>query len=224
MNTSVLLIAELFRKYNLVNDLQLWINENKHRIFGHPYYDNLTFNQWLEIIEDDKKQRTVVLSNRFSYDGVKYYFATQANKLLSTIQEHNIRVVDVKNIKDEEFLTQSFDLVIELDGKKIPFEIKFTQSNTTFSGSTHSTNKVKNYMFIFFEVYRDVVISSTKQLVKNVFMMVDSFEMENWVGEAKDNSSFSRLKLSSKRDYTNKVIKGSLKFNKVWCTMIGESV
>ena len=79
-------------------------------------------------------------------------------------------------------------------------------------------------MFIFFEVYRDVVISSTKQLVKNVFMMVDSFEMENWVGEAKDNSSFSRLKLSSKRDYTNKVIKGSLKFNKVWCTMIGESV
>lgn len=224
MKPEILLIAKLFKKYNLAGDLHRWAHENKFKIFGVPYYDKLTFDEWLEIIEDDAKQRTVVLSARISYDIIKYYFSTSVNQFLSKISECDLKVVSVKDAIGEDFLTNSFDLIMSLNGKLIPFEIKFTQDNSAFSGSTHSTKKVKNYLLFHFEVKRNVKLNSNDDFFDTMFIMVDYFDMDKWVGEAKEGSSFTTFKLPSKIDYSSQIICGDLKKNKIWSKMVPSSI
>lgn len=224
MTSELLLIAELFKKYNLVGDIHAWAHQNKHNIFGIPYSDSLTFDEWLELIEDDEKQRTVVLSARISYDVIKYYLATKVNKFFSRITECDIQVISVKTIKNEDFLACSFDLVISLNGKLIPFEIKFTQDEENFSGATHSTKKVKNYLLFHFKAKRDVKLNSDETFFDSVFAMVAHFGMDKWVGKPKKNSSFSSLKLASNMDYTGQIISGGLKKNRKWCKLLPAQV
>ncbi len=220
MNSDILLIAKLFKKYNLAGDIHKWAHENKFKIFGIPYHDKLTFDEWLEIIEDDTKQRTVVLSARISYDIIKYYFSTSVNQFLSKISECDLKVVSVKDAVGADFLSCSFDLIMSLNGQLIPFEIKFTQDHSAFSGATHATKKVKNYLLFHFQAKRNVKLNSEESFFDNMFMMVAHFGMDKWVGEAKDNSSFTTLKFSSKVDYSENIICGEFKKNKVWCRMM----
>lgn len=220
MKPEILLISELFKKYNLAGDIHRWAHENKFKIFGIPYHDNLTFDEWLEMIEDDSTQRTVVLSARISYDIIKYYFSTCVNQLFSKITECDLKVVSVKDAVGADFLSSSFDLILSLNGQLVPFEIKFTQDHTTFSGSTHSTNKVKNYLLFHFETKRNVKINSNEDFFNTMFMMATHFNMDKWVGEAKKGSSFTTFKLPSNIDYSGQVIFGKLKKNKVWCRMM----
>lgn len=224
MEKDLLLISKLFKKYNLVGDLHDWAHKNKHIIFGIPYAYGYTFDEWLELIEDDVKQRTVVLSARISYDVIKFYLQTRVNDLLSTIKENELKVVSVKSVSDEEFLGLSFDLVMSLDGKLIPFEIKFSQQDNCFTGATHSTKKVKNYMLFHLRAKRNVKLNSNKTFFDTIFVMIAQFEMDKWVGKPKKDSSFTTLRLPAKIDFSNQIISGELKKNKVWCKMIPEKI
>lgn len=220
MSPNILFITKLFKKYNLVGNLHKWAHENKYKIFGIPYHDKLTFDEWLEIIEDDAKQRTVVLSARISYDIIKYYFSTSVNTFLSKISECDLKVVSVKDAAGSDFLTCSFDLIMSLNGELIPFEIKFTQDHSAFSGATHTTKKVNNYLLFHFQAKRNVKINSEDSFFDSIFMMVAQFGMDKWIGEAKENSSFTTLKFSSKIDYSEQIVCGEFKKNKVWCRMM----
>ena len=91
----------------------------------------------------------------------------------------------------------SFDLLFEIDGVTVTFELKVTQSTSGWTGATHATSKSPNYILISIEIEKNKVVVNDEKYVKGIFIMVVSFANPNWKGVASEDSSFTKFSLNS---------------------------
>ena len=201
------------KQSGMIDDMVKYVNNAiPNTIFPNAKLEGLTINQYLESLEDDSKQRTVLSTGRLSYDGVKFYLSYRANDFFKNYDKADIKILSAKDLnKDSSLKTKSFDVIFLIDGEIIALEIKVTQSNSTFTGATHSTKKVNDYLLISLLVDRDTIVEETKQYIKGVFAMMVNLQQNEWNGEAKENSSWTSLKFKSNKNYDDNLICGGLK-------------
>jgi hypothetical protein len=194
----------------------------------------MSINQYLDAIEDDAGQHTVVMTSLISYDGVKAFLIFEANKFLSKMTNGSVKVLSKSEYRSNpnfiEYADLAFDIIFEVDGELVPLEIKVTQNTSGFTGATHSTSKVNDYLLILLEIDRDVIVADGIDFVKSIFMSITSIDGSSWKGEASSNSSWTQFKFkvhdsnSNVIDYSSGIICGSLKMNRTNYSMITESL
>ena len=213
MNNTAEKLKNHIKQSGMIDDMVKYVNNAiPTTIFPNARIERLTINQYLESLEDDSKQRTVLSTGRLSYDGVKFYLSYRANDFFKNYDKADIKILSAKDLnKDSSLKTKSFDVIFLIDGEIIALEIKVTQSNSTFTGATHSTKKVNDYLLISLLVDRDTIVEETKQYIKGVFAMMVNLQQNEWNGEAKENSSWTSLKFKSNKNYDDNLICGELK-------------
>jgi len=202
-------------------------NEIPLTIFPIANREGLTINEWVKDVEDDTKQHTVLTTTRLSYDGVKSFLVYRFNKILSLYKDANIKVLkitEVESTNNEEIKDKSFDAIFDFNGNIIIIEIKVTQSESGFTGATHTTSKANTYLLISLKVNRNKKVIVNEKYIDGVFAMMINLEKTEWKGEPKKSSSFSSLKLSSKDNHDENIICGKLKKNKVNKKIIFEKI
>lgn len=192
----------------------------------------MSINQYLDAIEDDGGQHTVVMTGDISYKGVKEFLIFEANDFLFKKTNGHIKVLSKSEYKSNPNFAQyadlAFDIVFEVDGQLVPLEIKVSQGKNGFTGATHSTSKVNDYLLISLEIDRDVIVNDGISFVKSIFMSITSIDGSSWMGEASNNSSWTSFKFkvydsnSNVIDYSDGIICGSLKKNTVNYSIINE--
>jgi hypothetical protein len=214
------------KKLGFVKHMVNYINnEIPLTIFPIAKREGLTINEWLSDVEDDKKQHTVLSTTRLSYDGVKSFLVYKLNTILSSYKDANIKILKISEVTDtEEIENKSFDAIFQYNGQTIIIEIKVTQSETGFTGATHTTSKAETFLLISLSMNRDKKVVENNIYVKGVFAMLVNLKKDEWKGEAKKTSSYSVFKLLSSVDYTENIICGSLKKNKVYKKIIFEKI
>jgi hypothetical protein len=212
MNNTSEKLKNHIKQSGMIDDMVKYVNNTiPTTIFPNARIERLTINQYLESLEDDSKQRTVLSTGRLSYDGVKFYLSYRANDFFKNYDKADIKILSAKDLdKDSSIKTKSFDVIFSIDGEIIALEIKVTQSNSSFTGATHSTKKVNDYLLISLLVDRDTIVEETKQYVKGVFAMMVNLQQNEWNGKAKKNSSWTSLKFKSNKNYDDNLICGGL--------------
>jgi hypothetical protein len=195
---------------------------------------SMTINQYLDVIESDTKQQTVVMTNDISYKGVVTFLNFYANDFLSKKTNGFIKVLSKSeyksNPKFEQYANLAFDIIFEVGGELVPLEIKVSQGKNGFSGATHSTSKVNDYLLISLDIDRDTIVNDGISFVKSIFMSITSIDGSSWEGEASSNSSWTSFQFkvydsnSNVIDYSDGIICGTLKKNTVNYSIIRESL
>lgn len=202
-------------------------NEIPLTIFPIARREGLSINEWVSDVEDDTKQHTVLTTTRLSYDGVKSFLVYMLNKHLSSYSGARLKILKLKEIKDEEMEKiegKSFDAIFDFNGEIVIIEIKVTQSDTGFTGATHTTSKADIFLLISLKINRDKKVTEKSNYVDGVFSMLINLGENSWKGEAKNNSSYTQLRFLSDIDYSGNIISGKLKKNKVYQKIIFEKV
>lgn len=128
-------------------------------------------------------QLTAQISHAF-YSYLKY----RAN---NNLKKHNsfLRVVTTREKKEDG--VGSYDLVFEnINTKEVYLiEVKLSQNNNSWQGSTSSTSKVDLFLLINFRIDRDCKISDKdKSLFTGVFAAIVNMGNKKWSGTPKDNN------------------------------------
>jgi hypothetical protein len=214
------------KKLGFVKHMVNYINnEIPLTIFPIAKREGLTINEWVSDGEDDKGQHTVLTTTRLSYDGVKSFLVYKLNTILSSYKDANIRVLKIKEVVDTEVIeNKSFDAIFEFNGEIVIIEIKVTQSTDGFTGATHATSKADIYLLIALSINRDKIVVENTEYVNGAFSMLINLGKECWKGEAKNNSSYTQLRFLSSEDYSENLICGSFKKNKVYKKIIFEKI
>jgi hypothetical protein len=88
--------------------------------------------------------------------------------------------------------TKSYDLVFIdiITGIKYYLEIKLSQNENSWQGSTSSTSKVDNFLLINFRMNRDKKLSLNENngLFSGIFVGIFNLGQHKWNGDAKSNS------------------------------------
>jgi len=157
MTNKKILVRDLvihLKKLGFAKHLVDYINnEIPLTIFPIANREGLTINEWVKDVEDDTKQHTVLTTTRLSYDGVKSFLVYRFNKILSLYKDANIKVLKITEVtNNDEVEGKSFDAIFEFNGNIVIIEIKVTQSDTGFTGATHTTSKANTYLLISLKV------------------------------------------------------------------------
>lgn len=226
MNNIVKILKDHIKQSGMIDDMAKYIDKAiPTTIFPNARLRGLTINGLLECLEDASGQQTVLSTGRLSYDGVKSYLAFEANDFFKNYDKANIKILSAKELDEDSVLkTKSFDVIFSIDGNIVALEIKVTQSDSTFTGATHSTKKVNDYLLISLRVDRDTIVEENKQYIKGVFAMIISLEKNEWEGEAKDNSSWTSLTFKANKNYDNNLICGTLRKKKTNMGIMFKSV
>jgi len=229
MKDKEVLVKEMvlhLKKLGFVKHMVDYINnEIPLTIFPIAKREGLTINEWVTDVEDDTKQHTVLTTTRLSYDGVKSFLVYRLNTILLSYKDANIKILKIGEvINTEEIEDKSFDAIFEYNRQIVIIEIKVTQSDVGFTGATHTTSKADTFLLISLSINRDKKVVENKTYVKGAFSMLVNLKKDNWKGEAKKTNSFSTFKLLSTIDYSENLICGSLKKNKVFSKIIFEKI
>lgn len=234
LSPSIIKLVDKLRKIEFTKDMVNFINKSISKRFPEAKENNLTINEYINKLEDDTKQHTVVITSEISYFCIKSYLVFHANKFLSEKTNGLIKILN----KDEyinrsdfvKFQSSSFDVVFEVDDVLIPLEIKVSQGNNGFTGATHSTSKVNDYLLISIDVNRDVLVTDDICFINSIFISITNIKEDLWKGESSINSSWTTYKFKvydsekNQIDYSDGIIFGSLKKNKVNYKIIKEKV
>ena len=225
------LISKL-KEIGFANQLIDYINKRIPQGYQSAKEFGLSINDYISELEDDSGQWTVVFTNFISYYCVKEYLAYHANSFLLDKTSGTVRILNKNQYLNhhgyEMYKGLAFDIVFEVDGVLVPLEIKVTQGGSGFSGATHSTSKVTDYLLISLDIDRDVIVNDGVGFVKSAFICITSITKESWMGEASGNNSFTSFKFKvndsdgEQIDYSDGFILGSLKKNRVWYGIEGE--
>ena len=190
-------------KSKVFDDMARTINrEIPLTIFPRAAREKISINQWVKTVEDAKKQQTVVSTVRLSYEGVKTYFSYEANEFFEKYKDAKIKVLSYGEVIEcVEFDGLAFDVVFEIDGEKIAIEIKVTQGKKGFMGTTHSTSKVNDYLFIALKVDRDSVVEVGKNYVQGMMVAIESHTIDEWIGVPSEKNSITSLKLKDGKHF-----------------------
>jgi hypothetical protein len=226
MNNTAEKLKNHIKQSGMIDDMVKYVNNAiPTTIFPNARIERLTINQLLESLEDESRQRTVLSTTRLSYDGVKFYLSYRANDFFKNYDKADIKILSAKDLnKDSSIKTKSFDVIFLIDGEIIALEIKVTQNKTGFTGATHSTKKVNDFLLIGLLVDRDTIVEENKQYIKGVFAMMVSLEKDDWEGKAKDNSSWTSLTLKANKNYKDNLICGTLRKKNINMEMVFKSV
>ena len=157
----------------------------------------MTINQYLDAIEDDTKQHTVVMTGNISYGGVKRFLIFEANEFLSKATNGSVKVLSKSEYRANpnfiEYADLAFDIIFEVDGELVPLEIKVSQGKNGFTGATHSTSKVNDYLLISLDIDRDTIVADGIEFVKSIFMSITSIDGSSCEGEASSHSSGTKF-------------------------------
>jgi len=136
----------------------------------------------LEEVSQVGVQLTAQISHSF-YTFLKY----NLNDFLES-QKSFLRVVLERELNQ----IKSYDLVfIDITtNEKYYLEIKLSQNDNSWQGSTSSTSKVDNFLLINFKIDREKKLSLTNNngLFSGVFAGIFDLGSHKWSGDAKDNS------------------------------------
>ena len=215
MNYNKILIEE-FKRYNIFSHMVNDINKRiPTHIFRDAFDDNLSLKEHISRLEDSEKQHNVFLTTRISYDGVKFYFIKHLNKYLSEKTQNRIKVIEFKDSVIEDKESISFDVIFSIDGVEVPYELKVTQVKGSWTGATHATSKVPNYVLIMLSIDSLVKVEENVKFVNSGFMLIDEFGINDWDGKPSESSSYSTLKLKVNRNFDESIVIGYLKRNRV---------
>jgi hypothetical protein len=107
----------------------------------------MTINQYLDAIEDDAGQHTVVMTGDISYKGVKEFLIFEANDFLMKKTNGSVKVLSKSEYRANpnfiEYADLAFDIIFEVDGvpeatarealrkagTKLPVKIKILSRN-----------------------------------------------------------------------------------------------
>lgn len=223
------------RQSEFAQELTLYLNKIiPEKLFHDAEILELSIDDYLACIEDDKAQHTVVLSAQLSYQGIKAFLAFHANEIFRKKGLNHIRILTIKEYEEHAnwalLRDKAFDVVFEIDGELCALEIKLTQSNSGFTGATHSTSKVNDYLLIYVDIDRQRKVTTGANFVKSMFIAVTKLDEAAWRGTALSNSSWTSFKFrmfdaeGNKIDYRNDLIFGNLKENRVFYTLQGEKI
>ncbi len=178
-------IKNELKRTNFVNDTFVFLEKNyiSKEFHGAAKYGE-TINEFYSI--EEKSQIGVQLSAKiFSafYSFLKY----EAN-LFFEKKNSFLRVVTERNIHENE----SYDLILkDITTNTIEkIEIKLSQNQNSWQGSTSSTNKVKYYLLFNFDIDRDLKLidGENKGFFKSVFACIVDLSNQTWSGKAKNNN------------------------------------
>ena len=191
-------------KSGVFNDMIATVNrEIPFSIFRKAAREKISINEWLKTVEDSPSQHTVVSTVRLSYEGIKTYFAYEANNFLMNYHDAKIKVLEYNEVRAIEELTDlAFDVVFEIDDETIAIEIKVTQSKTGFLGTTHSTSKVDDYLFIALDVDRDLIVEEGGEYIKGVALEMRCIvDKSSWKGKPSESSSRTTFTFKANEEF-----------------------
>jgi hypothetical protein len=206
-------VKKELKRTNFVNNAFVFLEENYicKEFHGAAKYGE-SINEFYSI--EEKSQIGVQLSAKiFSafYSFLKY----EANIFFER-NESFLRVVTERNIHENE----SYDLILkDITTNEIEkFEIKLSQNQNSWQGSTSSTNKVKYYLLFNFEIDRDLKLNdgNNKGFFKSVFTCLVNLSNQTWSGEAKNNSHRTKF------DF--RISNWSIDFLRKECIILGDMV
>lgn len=189
---------------------------------------NETLNQFYVLEEPSQigVQLTAQISHSF-YSFLKYHL----NKLLTETNSF-LRVVTTRK-NESGGKRVSYDLILENinDGKLFYIEVKLSQNNNSWQGSTSTTSKVDTFLLINFKIDRDkkLCFDDNKNLFTGVFASIVDMGDKKWLGVAKDNNH--RTKFEFRIDQwdidnliENTIIKGGLIPKKTIAHLVHEPI
>ena len=218
--SKIQILKEILKAIGFANEIGNYTNKRIPNLYGSAKDNKLTIFEYIDMLEDDPRQHTVVTTAQISYLCVKDYLVFKANEFLYESTAGYVKVLSksqYQNHKDyHKFSKLSFDIVFEVDGELIPLEIKVTQGKDSFTGATHSTSKVNDYLLISLDIDKNIIVGDGVSFIKGMFMSLTTIDSSSWSGKARDNNSFTSFKFNvfdsnqNIINYNDDVIFGSL--------------
>lgn len=225
LSANILTLVNKLKEIEFTKEMVNYINKSILNRFPEAKEYELTLNQYIDKLEDDVGQHTVVITSEISYFCVKSYLAFHANQFLFEKTNGLIKILNKNEYLSkpdfDEYKSLSFDVVFEVDGNLVPLEIKVSQGNGGFTRATHATSKVNDYLLISLDINRNVVLKDNVNIVNSIFVCVTNIEKGSWKGNPSNNSSWTAYKFkvydsdNNEIDYLDGIIFGSLKKNKI---------
>lgn len=194
---------------------------------GKPKKRDMSLIDYLSHIESSKGgQITSKITVQVS-DMIMDWLVFEANEFLKK-KGSPLRIKPKKSIITQLKGDAEFDICFEIDGVEVLFEIKMSQNDNTFQGSTHGKNKVDDFIMIQFKVDQHMVVKDeNKGILGHVWVGVTK-EKPKFIGEPSTTSSrtgFSYKKDEySVEDMEDCTIFGSSKPNKTKHKLIGKKL
>lgn len=217
--TELLELIEAFEKERFTKKLIDYFNKNVKDSLGYQCRTNMSLNESLpkERFGNQLNQRTIFITART--------FDIWENALYDSINDF----IDDQNIHAN--VERWNDAIGDMKYNGKHWEVKSTQNtNGSWTGSTHSSQKCNRYILISFELDWDFKLntSNNKGLLKSFSMFLVQGDDQNkiaWSGKATNRSSFTTLRIKSEWLNTDSgvsviSIAGKLKKNKVNCAII----
>jgi hypothetical protein len=173
-------------------------NELQYILDGKPKKRGLTVYEYLSYFEGKKGGITGKITVRVC-DMFMDWLVFDGNKFLKK-QGSTMRVISRKLVTTNKN-TVEYDVCFEIDGEQVCFEIKFSQNDSAFRGSTHGTNKVDDFIFIGFKFNQDAILEETNYGILGDVWIGTTKEKPKFIGEATNNNSNTVFKFRNK-DYS----------------------
>jgi hypothetical protein len=206
-------IKNELQRTNFVNDAFVFIEKNYicKEFHGAAKYSE-TINEFYSI--EEKTQIGVQLSAKI-FSAFYSYLKYEANQFFES-KDSFLRIITTRNVHENESYDLIFQDIRTNEIEKI--EIKLSQNKNSWQGSTSSTNKVKYYLLLNFDVDRDLKLNENENygFFKSVFGCLVDLSDKTWSGEAKTNSHRTKF------DF--RISDWDIDFLKNECIIIGDIV
>ncbi len=194
---------------------------------GKPKKRRMSLIEYLLHIESSKGgQITSKITIQVS-DMIMDWLVFEANEFLKK-KGSPLRIKPKKSIITQVEDGAEFDVCFEIDGVEVLFEIKMSQNDNIFQGSTHGKNKVDDFIMIQFKVNQHVVVEDENKGILGPVWIGVTKEKPKFIGEASTTSSrtgFSyRKEVYSVEDMEDCTIFGSSKPDKTKYKLIGKKL
>ena len=160
--------------------------ELQYILDGKPKKRGLSVKDYLSYFEGEQGAVTGKVTVRVC-DMFMDWLVFSANDFLRK-QGSTLRVLPRTAVPSDENSAE-FDICFEIDGEQVCFEIKFSQNDSAFRGSTHGENKVDDFIFIGFKFNQDVILEETNYGILGDVWIGTTKEKPKFIGEATNKSS-----------------------------------
>jgi hypothetical protein len=232
--SKIQILKEILKGIGFANEIGYHTNKRIPNLYSSAKDNKLTIGEYIDMLEDDSKQHTVVTTAQISYLCVKDYLSFKANDFLIEKTEGYVKIlnkIQYQSHKDYyKFEKLSFDIVFEVGGELIPLEIKVSQGKDGFTGATHSTSKVNDYLLISLDIDKSIIVSDDVSFIKGIFMSLTTIDSKSWNGKASTNNSFTSFKFNvfdsneNIINYDDDVIIGKLDKKQKFYSIVTESI
>jgi len=162
-------IREELKKVDLIQEGLRIVEKNLCKYLWRAYKNKLTISELY------KYEETNQITGKFTTNVCDYFMQwiiLEGNEYLKS-KNSPLRIIDRKKpIKEKgKEKEMSFDIIFEYDGVEVKYEIKFSQGDNVFQGSTHGKNKVPNFILIQFSANLNrIILEDNKNILGYVWV------------------------------------------------------